>query len=106
MNVKLDAADVHAIAVAVAAELRAGDVKMTDQAGSPLGRRRHIAAVRRRVATGEPGACIVARRYLLSPEALAEELAAQSKKPRKVPAQAAVDDLADLRAQCGLRRAS
>lgn len=46
-----------------------------EQARSPLGRRRHISAVRRRVAAGQPGAAIVGRRHLLSSEALSEELA-------------------------------
>jgi len=48
-----------------------------DQEFSPLGSRRHIAAVRRRVARRKPGAeldaAIVGRRYLLSIDALAEE---------------------------------
>jgi hypothetical protein len=44
------------------------------QAESPLGRRRHIGAVRRRVAVADPGARIMGRRYLLRPEAVDEEL--------------------------------
>jgi hypothetical protein len=58
----------------------------TDQSASPLGKRRHCAAVRRRVGHGEPGAAIVGRRHLLSADALAEELEnvsgrATTKKP-------------------------
>ena len=52
------------------------------QTGSPLGPRRHCSAVDRRIATGDPGAARVGRRALLSPEALAEELAAASAKPK------------------------
>lgn len=46
-----------------------------DQSRSLLGRRRHCAAVRRRIAAGVDGAAVgVGRRYLLSEEAHAEEL--------------------------------
>lgn len=44
------------------------------QSESPLGPRRHIAAVRRRLRAGTEGAGQAGRKYLLSPEALAEEL--------------------------------
>jgi hypothetical protein len=94
------------VARAVVAELRAGETPgMIDQSASPLGRRRHIQAVRRRVAAGEAGAVVVGRRHLLSREAVDAELAALAKRPRKAKP-AAVDDLADLRATYGLRRAS
>jgi hypothetical protein len=58
---------------AVAAELRGVD--MVSQHGSPLGPRRHRAAVKRRKSLGLPGAQIYGRDYLLSREALAEERA-------------------------------
>jgi hypothetical protein len=58
----------------VARELRGEDPRLIDQAFSQLGRRRHIAAVRRRLAEGKPGASVVGRRFLLSQEAHAEEL--------------------------------
>lgn len=41
---------------------------------SPLGPRRHCAAVRRRLERNEPGARRVGDRYLLSTDAIAEEL--------------------------------
>jgi hypothetical protein len=63
------------VAARVAERLRAGEPGMIDQSASPLGRRRHCAAVRRLVARGEPGAAIVGRRHLLSREALADALA-------------------------------
>lgn len=100
------------VAREVVRELRAGDHDgMVDQVASPLGRRRHCAAVRRRVQRGEAGAAIVGRRHLLSREALEVELATASKRsrPRKAPAPEApppVDDLATLRERYGLRRAS
>jgi hypothetical protein len=56
----------------------------TDQGASPLGRRRHVARVRARVAAGLTGAAMVGRRALLSVDALAEELELLSKGPRKV----------------------
>jgi hypothetical protein len=51
-----------------------------NQHTSPLGRGRHCAAVKRRVASGDPGACMVGRKHSLSPEALAEELASVSRR--------------------------
>lgn len=52
------------------------------QKGSALGRNRHIAAVRRRVIDGKPGAVIAGKRYLLSPSALQEELRERLLAPR------------------------
>jgi hypothetical protein len=104
---RLDDEDVQRIARAVVAELRAGEMPgMVDQASSPIGRRRHIAAVRRRVAAGAAGASVVGRRYLLAREWVDAELASLAKRAPKAKGQP-VDDLADLRAQYGLtRRAS
>lgn len=48
--------------------------ELVSQTDSPLGPRRHCAAVRRRMGAGEGGASKVGRRYLLTREALAEEL--------------------------------
>ena len=66
-----------------AAEREAGSERLewVDQGSSPLGRRRHCAAVRRLVATGSPGAAVIGRRYLLSPNAVDAELARAS-QPR------------------------
>jgi hypothetical protein len=44
------------------------------QKGSPLGNRKHCAAVRRRLANSEGGAAIRGKRFLLTTRALAEEL--------------------------------
>jgi hypothetical protein len=71
------------IACRVVEKLRAAPTGMTDQSGSPLGRRRHCSAVRRRIASGESGAAIVGRKHLLSQEALSEELH-RLKKPNGV----------------------
>jgi hypothetical protein len=68
------------VAAIVVARLREGDPGMVDQNASPLGRRRHCAAVKRRLARGEVGAAIVGRRHLLSAEALSEELGRVSTK--------------------------
>ena len=62
------------LAARVAERLRTGEPNMVAQSGSPLGARRHCAAVKRRLARGEPGAAILGRRHLLTAEALGEEL--------------------------------
>jgi hypothetical protein len=69
----------------IAAEQRAERREWVDQVTSPLGRRRHVAAVRRRLAVATAGVALVGRRALLSSEALAEELDALSTRSR--PAQ-------------------
>ena len=63
------------------AEARAERRDWCDQTMSPLGRRRHVAAVRRRVATGEAGAAMLGRRALLSLDAITEELSRASSRP-------------------------
>lgn len=70
-----------------------------DQASSPLGARRHRAAVKRRTGAGLPGAAIVGRRHMLSADALAEELAQQSRGKRQI-AEASLEDT--LRAELRL----
>jgi hypothetical protein len=93
-----------AVADRVAARLSAGShAGFVEQAGSPLGRRRHIAAVRRIVAAGQPGAAIVGRRHLLSRERVERELAAVAKRPKKTRAER-VDELAELRERFGFER--
>jgi hypothetical protein len=80
----------------VAARLRAPD-QLVDQKGSPLGAKRHCAAVRRLMAEGDPGASRVGRRYLLSREALAAELARLGR-----PAAPSSGVCAELAAELGL----
>jgi hypothetical protein len=88
------------VAREVVRELRAGSENMIAQAGSPLGPRRHAAAVRKRVANSQGGAVIAGRRLLLSREALAEEMATLScKRPAKPVAPAA-----DFAAKYGFRK--
>ncbi|MEY4550200.1 MAG: hypothetical protein RL685_6395 [Pseudomonadota bacterium] len=72
------------VAARLEARLRGSPAGMLDQAASPLGQRRHCAAVRRRISHGESGAAVVGRRHLLSPEALSEELTRQRKMPDKI----------------------
>ena len=62
-----------------------------DQRTTSAGPRTHIAMTRRRVKAGLPGAAIVGRRFLLSPEALQEELALLS---TRAPARCASSDMA------------
>jgi hypothetical protein len=83
------------VADRVVARLSEGRPGWVDQHGSPLGPKRHCAAVRRRVATGLGGAAVVGRRMLLSPEALAEELSRASQRAKPIRSVASVaDDLA------------
>jgi hypothetical protein len=76
---------------------------MITQSASPLGRRKHCAAVRRRIDSGESGAAIVGRRHLLSTDALSEELGRASSRvavtsPAPGPATSVRDELrAELR---------
>lgn len=63
------------VAERVAEKLRGTCNDMVDQSTSRLGPRRHIAAVRRRLAAGLPGAARMGRTFLLSQEALREEMA-------------------------------
>lgn len=66
-----------------------------DQRRSPLGRRRHCAAVRRRVLAGDEGAAIVGRHFLLSPQALRDELALASQPGVAVANDTEPDDADD-----------
>lgn len=54
--------------------------ELVDQTASPLGCRRHCAAVRRRIKQGLPGATKVGRVHSLTRAALNEELAAVSRQ--------------------------
>jgi|GEM_PF-1664484 len=67
----------------IAAEDSADRVDWIDQSASPLGRKRHCAAVRTRVARGLEGAAVIGRRHLLSQVALGEVLAVAGVKPTK-----------------------
>ncbi len=61
-------------------------IRLIPQKGSPLGTRRHVACVERRLRRGEPGAYQVGELRYLTAEALEEERAApqpQPTKPRK-----------------------
>lgn len=77
-----NARDRH-LARVIAAELRGEDPRLVDQACSPLlGRNKHIAAVKRRIHEADArcvpsltlGAQRIGRRFLLTQEALAEEI--------------------------------
>jgi len=84
----------------LAAEQKAEHRDWIDQVASQLGARRHIAAVRRRVAAGKGDAAMVGRRALLSADAHAEELAAVSR--RSPLEQTPVSGPDALRARLGL----
>lgn len=81
-------------------ETQPAAVEWVGQKGSPLGARRHIAAVRRRVAAGEPGAAVVGRSYRLTRDALNAELGHVSAKHSSGTANrpaAERDELSELR---------
>jgi hypothetical protein len=77
-----------AIARAVVDELRASDDEWLDQKSSPLGARRHCAAIR----SGELPGRRIGRRYLAKRDDVEAYVKQQAKKPRKAKA----DDDADL----------
>ena len=90
------------VAARVIERLRATDQDMVSQTRSPLGSRRHCAAVRRRVAAGQHGAFVVGRKHLLTQEALQEELAMQKPRNLSVPVPATpsiADELSSAIAQ-------
>jgi hypothetical protein len=92
------------VAREVVRELRSGPSDLIPQATSPLGKRRHCAAVRARVQRGDSGGCIVGRVYYLTPAALQEELAKGKVPKRRATATATAprDELAELRAELGI----
>lgn len=75
------------LAKELAKELRSANDEWVSQVDSPLGNRRHCAAVRRRIERGAVDASIVGttsnRRFLLTREALNEELMGICKPPVK-----------------------
>ncbi len=86
---------------ALAEQLATPTVDMLDQRHSPLGKRRHCAAVRRRIDDGQFGANIVGRKHLLSPDALAEEMAALNPAPTRVQSNTTAPSIAEqLAAEC------
>ena len=84
------------VADLIVQKLQAANEGMIGQEQSLLGRRRHCAAVQRRVAAGLPGAAIVGRKHLLSPEALREELSKQGPQKSPAPSVATPDVAAEL----------
>ncbi len=63
---------------AIAAEETHDRIDWIDQSKSPLGPRRHCRVVKALVSAGQPGAAIVGRRRLLSPQGLAQALRSTS----------------------------
>jgi hypothetical protein len=75
----------------ISARLMKGRERMVSQAQSELGPRRHRAAVKRRIEQGQGGAAVSpdGRKFLLTPEAVREELA---RGPAPAPASAPSGD--------------
>ena len=78
---------------AIEREQKAERRDWVDQTSSPLGRRRHVAAVKRRIDRALEGVAMVGRRALLSATALEEELALLSKGPNKATATSEPEDV-------------
>lgn len=66
---------IDALADRIAARMNAARERMINQHDSELGPRRHREAVKRRIAGGEGGAGQAGRNYLLTKDAIREELA-------------------------------
>jgi hypothetical protein len=92
------------LAARVVSRLRDGEPGMVDQAASPLGARRHCAAVKRRLARGEGGAANVGRRFMLTPEALHEELERASTRRRPSTKAVELDPVEKLKRKLALVR--
>lgn len=58
-------------------------IRLIAQKGSPLGTRRHVECVVRRMQKGQPGAYAANASFYLTPEALDEELAAPPPRRKK-----------------------
>ena len=71
---------IEALAERLAERLERRRGRMINQHDSELGARRHREAVKRRIANGEGGAGHSGRNYLLTPEAIREELAGRGGK--------------------------
>jgi hypothetical protein len=74
------------IADRLAARLEQRRAREVSQKDSPLGPRRHRAAVNRRLANKEGGAGKVGRNHYLTPEAVREELARDASSASPAPA--------------------
>ncbi len=75
---------IDAIADRIAERMNAGRARMINQHDSELGARRHRDAVKRRLANGEGGAGHSGRNYLLTRDAILEELAGKGGRCGKV----------------------
>lgn len=93
LNAQADALEAQAAVLRALAldAAKSSPSDMIDQTSSPLGNRRHCAAVQRRVSKGLPGASIVGRKHYLSPDALEQELA--QAKPAKARRTAPANDV-------------
>lgn len=86
---------------ALAAEQTTERLDWVDQTKSPLGSRRHIRAVRARLSAELPGAGKLGRRFLLSPQAVAEELQCTGRVAPELPP---IDEVSAMREQLALVR--
>lgn len=77
---------IEALADCLAERLERRRARMINQYDSELGARRHRAAVKRRIANGEGGAGTAGRNYLLTVEAMREELAGNRGRGKAPPA--------------------
>lgn len=93
------------LAPLVADILRGADSTLIGQRESPLGPRRHCAAVRARIKSGKTGASVVGRRFYLTRAALDEEIRTIGARIVVKPA-AKPDPLTDLAKRLPLQRSA
>lgn len=92
----------EALAPRVAALLSAPAPALVDQRQSPLGPRRHAALCRRLMAAGDARASKVGRRWLVTQDAIAEELARLGRAAPPSTAPATDDDLDAVAKRLGI----
>jgi hypothetical protein len=83
---------IEALAERLAERLERRRARMINQHESELGPRRHREAVKRRIDNGEGGAGRAGRNYLLTIEAVREELARKGGRPKGAAVTAGGDD--------------
>jgi hypothetical protein len=91
------------VAKELAKELRSANDEWISQVGSPLGPRVHCSAVRKRFERGLPDAVIDGKRFLMTREALIEEMRARGLKRPLAKAEPVAPSAAESEPPTGVR---